>query len=62
MLVDGVAETAGDAIDRTLEPRVAEGLDLAAVTADEVMVMVPVQRGRLESRDAVAGVDPLDET
>ena len=34
VLLDGVAEPARDAVDRALEPRVAERLDLAAVAAD----------------------------
>lgn len=61
MLVDGVAEAARHAVDRTLEPRVAERLDLAAVPADEVMVMVTVGRGCLVARDPVPGVDPLHQ-
>ena len=42
MLLDGVAEPVGDLVDRPLQARVTEGLDLAAVSADEVMMMIAV--------------------
>ncbi|MDX6369977.1 MAG: hypothetical protein QOG93_1479 [Gaiellaceae bacterium] len=61
MLLDRVTETDGDLVDRALEPWVAEGLHLAAVAADEVMMVVAVGTSRLVARDAVAGVDPLHE-
>ena len=61
MLVHRVAEPAGDAVDRALEPRIRERLDLSAVAAHEVMVVVAVCRCGLEPRDSVARVDALDE-
>ena len=61
MLVDGVAEPAGHAVDGPLEPGVAEGFDLAAVAADEVMVVIAVGRGGLVTRDPVTGVDALHQ-
>ncbi len=61
MLVDGVAEPASDTIDRALEPRVAERLDLAAVAADEVMVVVAVCGRGLVARDPVPRVDALHQ-
>ena len=42
LLLDRVAEAAGDLVDRALEPWIAERLDLAAVAADEVVVMIAV--------------------
>jgi len=61
VLFHRVAESPGDAIDGALEPRIAEGLDSAAVSADE-MVMVVAVRGRcLVARDSVAGIDALHE-
>jgi hypothetical protein len=59
---DCVAAPVGHALYRGLEGRILEGLDLAAVVAHQVMVVVaPGTRG-LEARDAVAEVDALDET
>jgi len=52
----------GDALDRGLEGRVLEWLDLAAVVADQVMMVVAAGVRRLEARDAVAEVDTLDQT
>lgn len=61
MLVDVVAEPARDPVDRALEARIGEGLDLAAVAADEMVMVVTVRTGRLEPRDPVACVHALDE-
>src|SRR6266516_7899322 len=61
VLVDVIAESIRDAVDRALEPRVGERLDLAAVAADEVMVVVSVRRRRLVARDPATGVDALDK-
>ena len=61
MLLDRIAEAAGDLVDRALEPYVAERLDLAAVAADEVMVVVAVGPRRLVPRNPVARVDSLDQ-
>jgi hypothetical protein len=44
VLVHRVAETAGHLVDRALEPIVAKRLDLAAVAADEMVVMIAVRR------------------
>jgi zinc transport system substrate-binding protein len=57
----GIATAVGDAFDGRLERRIRERLDLAAVVAHEVMVMVAAGVRRLEARDAVSEVDPLDE-
>ena len=57
----GIAAAVGDAFDRRLERRILERLDLAAVVAHEMVVMVAACVCRLESRDTVAEVDPLDE-
>jgi zinc transport system substrate-binding protein len=58
---DAVAATAGDALERRLERRVLERLDLAAVVADEVMVMLAARVGWLEPGHAVSKIDPLHE-
>lgn len=62
MLVHGIPEPARDAVDRALEPEIAEGLDLPAVAADEMVVMIAVGGGRLKTRDPVSGIDAFDET
>jgi hypothetical protein len=59
---DCVAATARDAFERSLERRILERLDLPAVVADEVVVMVAACMRGLEPRDAVAEIDPLDES
>src|SRR3990172_4932661 len=59
--VHAVAELPRHPREGPLEGRVEEGLDLAAVVADEVVVVLPVRLRRLETRDAVADVDALDE-
>ena len=56
-----IAASARDALERRLEPGVLEGLDLAAVVAHEMVVMVPGRLGALEAGDAVAEVDALHE-
>src|SRR5919197_5273179 len=57
----GVAAAFLDVVDRALEPRVDEALDLAAVVADEMVVVLGVVAERLVADDAVADVDPLHE-
>jgi hypothetical protein len=52
----------GDAFDRRLEGRILEGLDLAAVVAHEVMVVVAAGKRGLEARHAVPEIDALDES
>ena len=61
MFVDRVAKTAGDLIDRALEALVAERLNLAAVAADQMVMMVAVRARGLEARHTVARIDPLHE-
>ena len=58
---DGVAVPARDALERSLEGGVLEGLDLPAVVADEVVVMLAAGVSRLEARDAVAEIHALHE-
>jgi hypothetical protein len=48
-------------VDRPLERFVGEGLDLAAVVAHQVVVMLAALVARLVSGAAGAGVDALDE-
>ena len=62
MRVDAQAEQLRRALDRALERRVGEGLDLPAVAADDVVMMVAVRLRRLVAGDAVADVDSLDES
>ena len=61
MAGDGVAGPALDLVQGALELVVGEGFDLAAVVADEVVVMLAVRVDRLEAGRAGADVDPLDE-
>ena len=61
MLLDRIAQPARNAVERPLEPYVTERLDLAAVPADEMMVVVAVGPRRLEARNPVAGIDALDK-
>src|SRR5256886_268357 len=58
---DRIAGPALDLVQGALELVVGEGLDLAAVVADEVMMMLSVRVDRLEAGRAGADVDPLDE-
>jgi len=57
-----VAAPAGDPHERVLESRILERLDLAAVVADEMVMMLATRFGALEPRDTIAEVDTLDET
>jgi hypothetical protein len=57
----GVAASIADARDRPLECRVLERLDLPAVVADEMVVMVALSVRGLEARHAVAEVDSLEK-
>ena len=56
-----VPTSVGDPLDRGLERRILERLDLPAVVADEVMMMVAAGVGWFEACDAVSQVDSLDE-
>ena len=58
---DVVARLLLDRLDRALERRVVERLDLAAVVADEVMVVLVPGAHRLVAGDAVAEVDALEQ-
>jgi len=59
--LDRVAASICDALDHCFERRILERLDLAAVVADEVVVMVAAGMCGLEACDPVAEVDTLDE-
>lgn len=50
-----------DGPNHALEPLVGEGLDPPAVVADDVMVVFIGVANRLEARDAVAEIEPLDK-
>ena len=56
-----VSAPVGDSLDRRFERGVFERLDLPAVVADEMVVMVAARVRRLEARDSVSQVDALDE-
>ena len=56
-----VAAPVGHALDRRFQRRILERLDLAAVVADEVMVVVAAGKRRLEAGGAVSEVDTLNE-
>ncbi len=58
---DLVAAAARDPLERLLESGVLERLHLAAVVADEVMVMVAARVDSLEAGGAIAEVDALHE-
>ena len=57
-----VSASVGDSLDGRLERRVLERLDLAAVVAHEMVMMVAARVSRLEARDSISEVDSLDET
>ncbi len=61
MLLERVAELPGGPRERPRERCVAERLDLPAVVADQVVVMVIVGARRLEPGDPVACVHALNE-
>ena len=58
---DRVAAALLELANDSLEPLVSERLDLSAVVADEVVVMVVVVANRLVARDPVADVEALQE-
>lgn len=60
MAVELVSELAAEAPERDLERAVRKWFDLAAVVADDVMVMVPAGKHRLIT-GRVAEVEALDE-
>ena len=61
MLSERVAVRAGDRGDRPLERGIVERVHLAAASADEVMVVLAARLRRLEAREPLAEVDPVDE-
>ncbi len=61
VLLHRVAEPPGRTLERALQGLVRERLDLAAVVADEMVMMVVAHPGGLEARDAVTDVYALDE-
>jgi hypothetical protein len=58
---DRVPAPVPHALDRRFQRRILERLDLAAVVADEVMVVVAAGKRRLEAGAAVSEVDTLNE-
>lgn len=58
---DRVSRSPLELVDRVLELRVLEGLDLAAGVAHEVVMMLAAGMHGLVARDSRAEVDPLDE-
>ena len=55
-------EAARSSLERLFETGIGERLHLAAVVADQVMVVLPIQVGRLEAGDPVTELDPLHES
>lgn len=62
MLLDAEGGSPGGTLNRALEALVAERLDLPAVTADEVVMVVAARLRRLVARAAGTQVEPVDET
>jgi len=58
---DGVAAALLDIAEHPLEALIGKRLDPPAVVADDVMVVLDLVAHRLEPREAVAEIDPLDE-
>jgi zinc transport system substrate-binding protein len=61
VLVELVSVRTGDAENRALERDIVEGVDLAATSADEVVVMQPARQRRFEARDALAEIDSVHQ-
>ena len=61
MLGAANAEPPGHAVESPLEGRVAERLDPSAVVAHEVVMVIAVGRGPLETRDAVSDLHTLHD-
>ena len=61
MLVDPERRRFRDGVDRVLEPIVAEGLDLSAVAADEVVMVIAARLRGLVAGAAGAEVEAVDE-
>lgn len=60
MCLDAVAQVASDPIERPLQTAVRERLDLAAVIAHEVVMVLAARQQRLVTR-CVGELEPLDE-
>jgi len=58
---DGVAGLPLDLVDHGFELGIGKRLDLAAVVADEVVMMLAALQRRFVARDSGTEVDPLDE-
>jgi len=54
-------EATGGALERVLEAGIRKGLHLSAPVADQMMMMLSAQVGRLEAGDAVTELDALNE-
>jgi len=54
-------ETARGLLERLLEPGIGERLDVPAVVADQVMVVLAAHMGGFEAGDTVTELDTLDE-
>ena len=59
MVVERIPVGAGDPVQGKLERRVVERVDLAAVAADEMVVMLAARLGRLKARHAMPEVDSV---
>jgi hypothetical protein len=59
--VERVVIGTGDSVDGSLEHRVVEGLDLAAGSANEVVVVLAAGVGGLETGNPVAKFDAMNE-
>ena len=61
MVVDAERRRPGDGLDHDLEPVVAERLDLSAVAADEMVMVIAGCGGRFVVRAPSAQLEPVDE-
>jgi hypothetical protein len=61
MSCDPVADFPGHAVDRPLETLVLPGLDLAAVGADDVVMVIAARQRRFVACSLITDVDALDE-
>lgn len=61
MVIEHEAVHARDPVERLLESGIVERVDLSALPAHEMMVMLATGMRGLEARDALTEVDPMDE-
>ena len=61
VVVESEVTGACDPADGSLETRIVERLDLAALAADEVMVVFAARVSGLEASDAISEVDSMHE-